>query len=82
MRVRQAGFAIGLAALMGAAWAAEASAQSFAVASIRPGEAPVQFEHDGSIQVTGGTLTMRDVTVATCIKWAYGVQDSQISGPD
>ncbi len=25
---------------------------------------------------------MRDVTVATCIKWAYGVQDSQISGPD
>jgi uncharacterized protein (TIGR03435 family) len=25
---------------------------------------------------------MRDVTVATCIKWAYTVQDSQISGPD
>ena len=24
---------------------------------------------------------MRDVTVATCIKWAYSVQDSQISGP-
>ena len=25
---------------------------------------------------------MRDVTAATCIKWAYGVQDSQIAGPD
>lgn len=25
---------------------------------------------------------MRDVTAATCIKFAYGVQDSQISGPD
>jgi uncharacterized protein (TIGR03435 family) len=24
---------------------------------------------------------MRDVTAATCIKWAYGVQDSQIVGP-
>ena len=24
---------------------------------------------------------MRDVAVNTCIKWAYGVQDSQISGP-
>jgi len=24
---------------------------------------------------------MQDVTVATCIKWAYGVQDSQIVGP-
>jgi uncharacterized protein (TIGR03435 family) len=25
---------------------------------------------------------MRDVTPATCIKWAYGVQDSQILGPE
>jgi uncharacterized protein (TIGR03435 family) len=24
---------------------------------------------------------MQDVSVQTCIKWAYGVQDSQISGP-
>ena len=27
------------------------------------------------------TLQMHDVTVDTCIKWAYGVQNSQISGP-
>lgn len=28
------------------------------------------------------TLTMRDVTLHACIKWAYGVQDSQVFGPD
>jgi uncharacterized protein (TIGR03435 family) len=58
-----------------------ASAQTFAVASIRPSAAEVKFEHDGKTVTTPGTVTMRDVTVATCIKWAYGVQDSQISGP-
>jgi uncharacterized protein (TIGR03435 family) len=57
------------------------SAQTFAAASIRPSAAEVQFEHDGKTVTTPGTVTMRDVTVATCIKWAYGVQDSQISGP-
>ena len=60
---------------------AAVSAQTFAVASIRPSAAEVQFEHDGKTVTTPGTVTMRDVTVATCIKWAYGVQDSQIAGP-
>jgi uncharacterized protein (TIGR03435 family) len=59
-----------------------ASAQTFAVASIRPSAAEVKFEHDGKTETTPGNLRMRDVTVATCIKWAYGVQDSQISGPE
>jgi len=63
-----------------AAYAAEQPA--FAVASIRPSAAPVQYEHDGRTETTPGNLTMRDVTAATCIKWAYGVQDSQISGPE
>jgi uncharacterized protein (TIGR03435 family) len=54
---------------------------TFAVATIRPSVAAVQFEHDGSTETSPGTLRMRDVTVNTCIKWAYGVQDSQISGP-
>lgn len=53
----------------------------FIAASIRPSAAPVQFEHDGTTEITPGLLTMRDVTTATCIKWAYGVQDSQIAGP-
>lgn len=69
---------MGIAALL----SATASAQTFAVASIRPSAAEVQFESDGKTATTPGNLTMRDVTVATCIKWAYGVQDSQISGPE
>jgi uncharacterized protein (TIGR03435 family) len=56
-------------------------AQAFAVATIRPSAEAVKFEHDGRTETSPGTLRMRDVTVATCIKWAYGVQDSQISGP-
>jgi uncharacterized protein (TIGR03435 family) len=59
-----------------------ASAQSFAVASIRTSAQQVQFEHDGKTETTPGNLRMRDVTVATCIKWAYTLQDSQISGPE
>jgi uncharacterized protein (TIGR03435 family) len=54
---------------------------TFAVASIRPSAAEVPFEHDGNREISPGTLRMRDVTMATCIKWAYGVQDSQIVGP-
>ena len=53
----------------------------FAVATIRPSAAAVKFEHDGRTQVSPGLLRMQDVTVNTCIKWAYGVQDRQISGP-
>jgi uncharacterized protein (TIGR03435 family) len=56
-------------------------AQAFAVATIRPSAEAVKFEHDGRTETSPGTLRMRDVTVNTCIKWAYGVQDSQISGP-
>jgi uncharacterized protein (TIGR03435 family) len=54
---------------------------AFAVATIRPSAAAVQFEHDGRTEISPGSLNMRDVTLNTCIKWAYGVQDSQILGP-
>ena len=62
--------------------AVSATPPSFSVASIRPSAASVQFENDGKTEITPRTLTMRDVTVATCIKFAYSVQDSQISGPE
>jgi uncharacterized protein (TIGR03435 family) len=32
------------------------------------------------IEVAPGRLNVTSATLATCIKWAYGVQDSQISG--
>jgi uncharacterized protein (TIGR03435 family) len=63
--------------------AGSAGAQmTFAVASIRPSSQSVQFERDGKTDTTPGTLRMRDVTIQTCIKWAYGVQRAQVVGPD
>jgi len=56
-------------------------ATSFAVASVKPSRAEVKFEHDGKTETTPTGVNMQDVTAATCIKWAYGVQDSQIAGP-
>ena len=61
--------------------ASSAAAQEFAVASIRPSAEPVKFESDGETKVTTGVVRMRDVTIETCIKWAYRVQKSQVSGP-
>ncbi len=78
MGTTNVGFAFGLAVFA----CTFASAQSFAVVSIRPSAGEVQFEHDGNTRTDPGYLRMRDVTVATCIKWAYTVQDSQISGPE
>lgn len=64
----------------GAAGGARGQA-AFAVASIRPSGADVKFEHDGKTTVLPGWVRMQDVTAATCIKWAFGVQDGQILGP-
>jgi uncharacterized protein (TIGR03435 family) len=83
MTSMRTGIAKSLAVLAGATLGClSASAQTFAVASIRPSAAEVKFEHDGKTETTPGTLRMQDVTAATCIKWAYGVQDRQISGPE
>lgn len=53
-------------------------AQTFDVASIRPSAQSVDFERDGETKVVPGMLSMRDVTVSTCMKWAYKVQQAQI----
>ncbi len=72
---------VGLALVAGAAWVGEAAGQSFAVASIRPSAESVKFEADGETKLQPGAVQMRDVTIETCIKWAYGVQRGQVSGP-
>lgn len=61
---------------------AAAQKPAFAVATIRPTTQSVKFEHDGNTELVGNTLRMRDVTVATCLKLAYHIQDRQIAGPD
>jgi uncharacterized protein (TIGR03435 family) len=60
---------------------AAAADPAFAVTSIRPSAAPVPFEHDGRTETSPGALSMRDVSVITCIKWAYGVGEAQVAGP-
>lgn len=61
---------------------AAAQQPAFAAATIRTSQDAVPFGRDGKTDVSPGSLRMRDVTVDTCIKWAYGVQDSQVTGPD
>lgn len=58
---------------MAAAWAQTA----FEAASIKPSDAGGNY-----VEVAPGALLVHSATLATCIKWAYGVTDSQISGPD
>ena len=74
---------VAFAVLLTGALACFGSAHSqvgFDVASVHPSQRPVEFERDGQTDVAYGTLHMRDVTVSTCIKWAYQVQQSQIVG--
>jgi uncharacterized protein (TIGR03435 family) len=56
----------------------------FEVASIRPSQA-VNMDREGNrredVDTAPGRLTMRNVSLSSCIRWAYGVQKSQVSGP-
>lgn len=79
-RSTAASFLFSLAGLL-SPHAVVAQQPTFAVASIHPSAGEVKFEHDGNTETTPGTLRMQDVSVETCIKWAYGVQESQIAGP-
>ena len=56
--------------------------ESFDVAVIRPSSGEVKFEHDGKTEVSYGTLRMHDVTVSTCMQWAYGITRPLLTGPD
>jgi uncharacterized protein (TIGR03435 family) len=59
--------------------------QSFEVASIRP-SAFQSGDGEGSrreaIETSPDSLAMRNVTLRSCLSWAYGVQDFQVTGLD
>jgi uncharacterized protein (TIGR03435 family) len=63
----------------------DAFAQKFGVASIRvnrPGSAGGEGRTDESIASSPGSLTMKNVTLLSCIKWAWDMREFQISdGP-
>jgi uncharacterized protein (TIGR03435 family) len=49
---------------------------AFDVASIRAGQPGRE-----AIEVVPGSLTMRNVRLTTCLRWAYNVTEFQVSGP-
>ncbi len=58
---------------------------AFEVASIKPatggsGGGPAAFR-GGAIQATPGNLVMRGVRFSAAVRWAYSLQDYQVSGP-
>ena len=59
------------------------SAQTFDVASVRvnqAGSAGGEGRTEESIASTPGSLIMKNVTLRSCLKWAYGLRDFQVSG--
>lgn len=73
--MKTAGIAIALCAL--------ANAQSFDVASIRVNKSgstgPEGYAKE-SVTLNPGTVVMRNVTLSSCIKWAFDVREYQIIG--
>lgn len=59
-----------------ASFAQAQNAPAFEVASIRAGNPGKEF-----IEAVPGSLTMRNVRLTACIRWAYGVYEYQVSGP-
>ena len=62
-----------------------AVAPAFEVASVRVsqiGRAGGEGSRREKIQFTPDTLTMRNVSLKSAIRWAYHVFDYQVSGPD
>jgi uncharacterized protein (TIGR03435 family) len=64
----------------------QSTAPTFEVASVKrnnssePGRQGALFREN--INTTQGGVTLRNVVLKSCIKFAYGLQDPQISGPD
>lgn len=62
---------------------------AFEVASVRAGQSGGGGREGGhgigrreSIQVAPGSLTMRNVSFRSCVRWAWNVVDYQVNGPD
>jgi uncharacterized protein (TIGR03435 family) len=66
-----------------AAFGQSAEIPSFDVASVKvsqPAAGGERVRRD-NIQVSPGTVTLRNVNLKTCIRWAYHVTEYQVSGP-
>ena len=58
----------------------------FDVASVKPSVSEEPGRLGGlfreNIDTNQGSVRLRNVTLRSCLKWAYGLQDPQIAGPD
>jgi uncharacterized protein (TIGR03435 family) len=60
-----------------------ANPRVFEVASIKLSGVPAsEMGAREEIRTSPASLTMNNVTLAACVRWAYGVVDPQVSGPD
>ena len=78
MRARARVFVIGLMLTMAGV------AQTFEVASVRldqAGNSGAEGSTRESITFNPGSLTMRNVTLKSCVRWAYGLAEYQVLGP-
>src|SRR5262249_35906513 len=76
-------YAIGLALFLLAAHAQISSSFEVASVKVNPLAAPGgEGSTRDAIQVTPTTLSMHNVTLRSCIRWAYDVKDFQIVAPD
>jgi uncharacterized protein (TIGR03435 family) len=61
-----------------------AASRAFDVASVRPSQLAKsggKIDLRESVEPTPGSLTMRKVSLSSCIQWAYEVKRYQVSGP-
>jgi len=63
---------------------ADTPAPAFDVASVKASQPGAAGERRGreNIQVSPGTVTMRNVSLKACIRWAWHVSEYQVAGPD
>ena len=64
-------------ALTSSAQQSDPSRPAFEVASVKPSEGP-----GNNVEVIPAGIIVHNATVATCIRWAYGVSFGQIAGAD
>ncbi len=62
----------------------QSATPTFDVASIKPsqiGKAGGEGSRRENVNSSPGSLTMRNVSLSSCIRWAYNVKQFQVSGP-
>ena len=82
MRYTRIMLAIALSGITALSVAQTATKPTFDVASIKPSTLIADENIESIDALPGGRLTMTNVSVDSVLEWAYGVQDSQISGRD